>query len=73
MNKWKAGQCVTINRKRYRVTKCKGLGKKFKCCIYCAFKNLEPCYHPCYKCAVEESLMQSNCYLRRIWTKRDFK
>ena len=65
---WKAGQCVTINHKTCRVVKTKGPGD----CIYCEFKNLEACYHPCDKCA-EGKLIQTGCHLTRIFMPRDFK
>lgn len=39
---WKNGQCVTINGKRYRVTKVDG-SKLKACCMCCAVNRPIPC------------------------------
>lgn len=66
---WRAGQCVTINGKTFRIKKLKQT--KYGCCIFCEFKNEEATNFPCSKCCNGE-LMQEDCYFKRIWMARDF-
>ena len=65
---WKAGQCVTINGKTYRIEK----SNDGSDCANCAFSNLEATVFPCNKCCNEDDFMQHECHLTRIWTSRDF-
>ena len=63
MSRWKAGQCVTIEGKRYRVTKLNRVGS----CIYCAFTSNEGDVYPCSECIDGvPSLLPHCCYLKEI-------
>ena len=68
MSKWKAGQCVTIEGKVYRVTK---LDMRFNgCCIYCAFRFKECNHYPCVECTDRvPSLLPYKTYLKEIKPK----
>lgn len=70
---WKAGQTVTANGKRYRVTKCHAI-KQSIVCMVCAQMNIgTPCLESnnypttkepfsVYKCLTN---IQKGCYLKR--------
>ena len=65
MSKWKAGQCVTIEGKRYRVTK-----HNNGSCIFCEFKLKEGDEYPCNECMDGvPSLIPRDCYLQEIKPK----
>ena len=64
MSKWKAGQCVTIEGKRYRVTK---LHNHSGSCIFCEFRLKEGNEYPCSDCIDGvPSLIPHSCYLKEI-------
>lgn len=65
--KWKAGQCVTIKGKPYRVTK---LRSNSGACIFCEFRNKEGDEYPCNECIDRiPNLMPHDCYLQEIKPK----
>lgn len=67
MSRWKAGQCVTIEGKRYRVTK---LHKHSGSCIFCGFRFKEGYEYPCNECIDGvPSLIPHSCYLKEIKPK----
>ena len=67
MSKWKAGQCVTIEGKRYRVTK---LHNNMGSCIFCGFRFKECNEYPCVECiASVPDLIPEDCYLKEIKPK----
>ena len=67
MSRWKAGQCVTIEGKRYRVTK---LHNHIGSCIFCAFRFKECNEYPCDECIDRvPNLLPHLCYLKEIKPK----
>ena len=67
MSKWKAGQCVTIEGKRYRVMR---LYTFHGSCIYCRFRFKEPNRYPCVECMDRvPSLIPKDCYFKEIKPK----
>lgn len=67
MSKWKAGQIVTIEGKRYRVTK---LYNHLGSCIFCTFRFKECNEYPCNECIDGvPSLVPHLCYLKEIKPK----
>lgn len=68
MSKWRAGQCVTIEGKRYRVTKVQDKYANYTC-IFCKFVHTEPYCYPCSACKDSMQLMQYDCYLKEIKPK----
>lgn len=68
MSKWKAGQCVTIEGKRYRVTK---LDMRMDgSCRFCGFRFKECNDYPCVECiASVPELLPYKCYLKEIKPK----
>lgn len=70
MSKWKAGQCVTIEGKRYRVTKLNYL--RSCSCIFCGFRRNESDEYPCTECVHNSkvpSLIPYKTYLKEIKPK----
>lgn len=65
---WKAGQCVTINGKTYRVTK---LNNERYVCYFCAFNQKSCLEYPCNKCGLN-LIMPNNCYLTRVHKLSDY-
>lgn len=68
MSRWKNGQCVTIEGKRYRVTK---LNTHYNgCCIFCGFRFKEGNEYPCVECIDRiPSLLPHESYLKEIKPK----
>lgn len=63
---WRAGQCVTIEGKPYRVTKCESIVT----CAFCAFKFKNCNEYPCSECIDGvPSLIPHGCYLKEIKPK----
>ena len=70
MSKWKAGQCVTIEGKQYRVTKLNS--RLCGSCIFCGFRYKGADEYPCTKCVHNSkapSLIPYNTYLKEIKPK----
>lgn len=66
MSKWKAGQCVTIEGKRYRVVKSES---KFMC-TFCDFRHKPLHNYPCFGCIYEgPDLIPVDCCFQRIKPK----
>ena len=71
MAKYKAGQIITIEGKRYRVTK---LHKHSGCCIFCGFRFKEDYEYPCSDCIDGvPSLIPHNCYFKEINRSSHFR
>ena len=67
MSKWKAGQCVTIEGKAYRVMKCKS---SYASCSFCDFIHKECNEYPCVECIDRvPGLLPYACYLKEIKPK----
>lgn len=69
MSRWKAGQIVTIEGKRYRVTK---FNSCLCPCIFCEFRCKEPNEYPCTECVHNNkvpSLIPYETYLKEIKPK----
>ena len=65
MSRWKAGQCVTIKGKRYRIVKKNG---DFVNCLQCSLFDADNslCYSLCEKSTAK---VPENCYLKEIKPK----
>lgn len=67
IKRWKAGQCVTINGKRYRVIRKKRI---FAACDDCAFSGGDEYKYPCSLCLiVTPPSIPDDCILTEIKPK----
>ena len=67
MSRWKAGQCVTINGKRYRVTRSK---ECLVTCSICVCFNEDGNKYPCSQCInVFPPIIPGDCYFEEIKPK----
>ena len=61
---WRAGQCVTINGKKYRIVKRKD--GNFVNCLQCSLFDVELCYSLCEKPTAK---VPDDCYFKEIKPK----
>lgn len=64
MSKWKAGQCVTINGKKYRIVK--SGNRTFVNCIRCSLFMEGLCFSLCEE---KTHKLPNDCYLKEIKPK----